>query len=46
MGAAWRDTIGRKTNFSQILEYIKEIRYLTIMLFKLNFEFPCLYYII
>ncbi|XP_010506206.1 PREDICTED: biotin synthase [Camelina sativa] len=26
MGAAWRDTIGRKTNFSQILEYIKEIR--------------------
>ncbi|GJS75601.1 biotin synthase, mitochondrial [Tanacetum coccineum] len=26
MGAAWRDTIGRKTNFSQILEYVKEIR--------------------
>ncbi|OAY85660.1 Biotin synthase, partial [Ananas comosus] len=26
MGAAWRDTIGRKTNFNQILEYIKEIR--------------------
>ncbi|ONK56827.1 uncharacterized protein A4U43_C10F13430 [Asparagus officinalis] len=26
MGAAWRDTIGRKTNFKQILEYVKEIR--------------------
>lgn len=26
MGAAWRDTVGRKTNFSQILEYVKEIR--------------------
>ncbi|KAL0674559.1 hypothetical protein Bca4012_002540 [Brassica carinata] len=26
MGAAWRDTIGRKTNFNQILDYIKEIR--------------------
>ncbi|KAK2981530.1 hypothetical protein RJ640_024843 [Escallonia rubra] len=26
MGAAWRDTIGRKTNFNQILEYVKEIR--------------------
>ncbi|XP_062193124.1 biotin synthase, mitochondrial-like [Phragmites australis] len=26
MGAAWRETIGRKTNFSQILEYVKEIR--------------------
>ncbi|KAM7489961.1 hypothetical protein LguiB_027445 [Lonicera macranthoides] len=26
MGAAWRDTIGRKTNFSNILEYVKEIR--------------------
>ncbi|KAK3444045.1 hypothetical protein EUGRSUZ_A00256 [Eucalyptus grandis] len=25
MGAAWRDTVGRKTNFSQILEYVKEI---------------------
>ncbi|CAL9053694.1 unnamed protein product, partial [Musa banksii] len=23
MGAAWRDTIGRKTNFNQILEYVK-----------------------
>ena len=27
MGAAWRETIGRKTNFNQILEYVKEIRY-------------------
>ena len=27
MGAAWQDTIGRKTNFNQILEYIKEIRH-------------------
>ncbi|KAF8402268.1 hypothetical protein HHK36_013220 [Tetracentron sinense] len=27
MGAAWRDTVGRKTNFNQILEYVKEIRY-------------------
>lgn len=26
MGAAWRDTIGRKTNFKQILEYVKEIK--------------------
>ncbi|KAF3778290.1 Biotin synthase [Nymphaea thermarum] len=26
MGAAWRDTLGRKTNFNQILEYVKEIR--------------------
>ncbi|KAK4854779.1 hypothetical protein QYF36_001145 [Acer negundo] len=26
MGAAWRDTIGRKTNFNNILEYVKEIR--------------------
>ncbi|CAL5212687.1 unnamed protein product [Lathyrus oleraceus] len=26
MGAAWRDTIGRKTNFNQILEYVKEIK--------------------
>ncbi|CAO2202746.1 unnamed protein product [Urochloa humidicola] len=26
MGAAWRETIGRKTNFNQILEYVKEIR--------------------
>ncbi|CAD5176818.1 unnamed protein product [Musa acuminata subsp. malaccensis] len=26
MGAAWRDTIGRKTNFNQILEYVKDIR--------------------
>ncbi|KAL5543284.1 hypothetical protein UlMin_010994 [Ulmus minor] len=26
MGAAWRDTIGRKTNFKQILEYVKQIR--------------------
>uniref|UniRef100_A0A175YGP9 biotin synthase n=1 Tax=Daucus carota subsp. sativus TaxID=79200 RepID=A0A175YGP9_DAUCS len=26
MGAAWRDTVGRKTNFKQILEYVKEIR--------------------
>ncbi|KAF6161309.1 hypothetical protein GIB67_009196, partial [Kingdonia uniflora] len=26
MGAAWRDTVGRKTNFSQILDYVKEIR--------------------
>ncbi|KAJ0093622.1 hypothetical protein Patl1_26298 [Pistacia atlantica] len=25
MGAAWRDTIGRKTNFNNILEYVKEI---------------------
>ncbi|KAI3840651.1 hypothetical protein MKX03_004663, partial [Papaver bracteatum] len=25
MGAAWRDTVGRKTNFKQILEYVKEI---------------------
>jgi biotin synthase len=27
MGAAWRETIGRKTNFNQILEYVKDIRY-------------------
>ncbi|KAH7446807.1 hypothetical protein KP509_01G077200 [Ceratopteris richardii] len=26
MGTAWRDSIGRKTNFNQILEYVKEIR--------------------
>lgn len=26
MGAAWRDTIGRKTNFKQILEYVNTIR--------------------
>ncbi|KAL2629630.1 hypothetical protein R1flu_014316 [Riccia fluitans] len=26
MGAAWRDTVGRKTNFNQILSYVKEIR--------------------
>ncbi|KAG6556108.1 hypothetical protein Mapa_002049 [Marchantia paleacea] len=26
MGAAWRDTVGRKTNFNQILTYVKEIR--------------------
>ncbi|XP_047316030.1 biotin synthase, mitochondrial-like [Impatiens glandulifera] len=26
MGAAWRDTVGRKTNFNQILEYVKQIR--------------------
>lgn len=26
MGAAWRDTIGRKTNFNQILGYVKQIR--------------------
>ncbi|PKA54767.1 Biotin synthase [Apostasia shenzhenica] len=26
MGAAWRDTIGRKTNFNQILGFVKEIR--------------------
>lgn len=26
MGAAWRDTVGRKTNFNQILDYVKEIR--------------------
>lgn len=26
MGTAWRDTVGRKTNFNQILEYVKEIR--------------------
>ncbi|MCO5599610.1 hypothetical protein L7F22_053716 [Adiantum nelumboides] len=26
MGTAWRDTLGRKTNFNQILEYVKEIR--------------------
>ncbi|PQM40319.1 biotin synthase [Prunus yedoensis var. nudiflora] len=26
MGAAWRDTVGRKTNFNQILEYVKDIR--------------------
>ncbi|XP_057957360.1 biotin synthase, mitochondrial [Malania oleifera] len=26
MGAAWRDTVGRKTNFKQILEYVREIR--------------------
>ncbi|VFQ72437.1 unnamed protein product [Cuscuta campestris] len=26
MGAAWRDTIGRKTNFNQILDYVKQIR--------------------
>ncbi|KAL3687644.1 hypothetical protein R1sor_013953 [Riccia sorocarpa] len=26
MGAAWRDTVGRKTNFNQILSYVKDIR--------------------
>ncbi|KMZ67056.1 Biotin synthase [Zostera marina] len=26
MGAAWRDTVGRKSNFNQILDYVKEIR--------------------
>lgn len=26
MGAAWRDTFGRKTNFNQILEYVSQIR--------------------
>lgn len=26
MGTAWRDTLGRKSNFKQILEYVKEIR--------------------
>ncbi|KAF4390298.1 hypothetical protein F8388_019953 [Cannabis sativa] len=26
MGAAWRETVGRKTNFNQILEYVTEIR--------------------
>lgn len=26
MGAAWRDTVGRKTNFNQILDYVKEIK--------------------
>ncbi|XP_047322881.1 biotin synthase, mitochondrial-like [Impatiens glandulifera] len=26
MGAAWRDTVGRKANFKQILEYVKQIR--------------------
>ncbi|XP_059427876.1 biotin synthase, mitochondrial isoform X2 [Corylus avellana] len=26
MGAAWRDTVGRKTNFNNILEYVKDIR--------------------
>ncbi|POO03371.1 CofH family [Trema orientale] len=26
MGAAWRETTGRKTNFNQILEYVTEIR--------------------
>jgi hypothetical protein len=26
MGAAWRDTIGRKSNFKQILNYVSEIR--------------------
>ncbi|WCJ41410.1 Biotin synthase [Euphorbia peplus] len=26
MGAAWRDTVGRKTNFNQILDYVKDIR--------------------
>ncbi|KAL9296209.1 hypothetical protein ACSQ67_022105 [Phaseolus vulgaris] len=26
LGAAWRDTLGRKTNFNQILEYVKDIR--------------------
>ncbi|KAJ3409582.1 biotin synthase [Chytridiales sp. JEL 0842] len=26
MGAAWRDMNGRKTNFNQILNYVKEIR--------------------
>ncbi|KAJ3318199.1 biotin synthase [Blyttiomyces sp. JEL0837] len=26
MGAAWRDMNGRKTNFNQILHYVKEIR--------------------
>ncbi|XP_073046554.1 biotin synthase, mitochondrial isoform X1 [Primulina eburnea] len=27
MGAAWRDTVGRKTNFNKILEYVQEIRW-------------------
>ncbi|KAJ7546128.1 hypothetical protein O6H91_08G026000 [Diphasiastrum complanatum] len=26
MGAAWRDTLGRKSNFNQILDYVKQIR--------------------
>ncbi|KAJ8478098.1 hypothetical protein OPV22_021825 [Ensete ventricosum] len=26
MGAAWRDTIGRKTNFNQMLEYVTDTR--------------------
>ncbi|XP_024542283.1 biotin synthase, mitochondrial [Selaginella moellendorffii] len=26
MGAAWRDTVGRNTNFNQILDYVKQIR--------------------
>lgn len=26
MGAAWRDTVGRKTNFNQVLEFVKEIK--------------------
>ncbi|KAE9616401.1 putative biotin synthase [Lupinus albus] len=26
MGAAWRETVGRKTNFNQILDYVKDIR--------------------
>lgn len=26
MGAAWRDTLGKKTNFNQILEYVQNIR--------------------
>lgn len=38
MGAAWRDTVGRKTNFNQILEYVKEIRYVLS-----NFTFYILY---
>jgi biotin synthase len=33
MGAAWRDMNGRKTNFNQILEYVKEIRYIGNLLF-------------
>ncbi|CAM6094735.1 unnamed protein product [Calypogeia fissa] len=26
MGAAWRDTVGRNTNFNQVLGYVKQIR--------------------
>lgn len=26
MGAAWRETVGRNTNFNHILDYVKEIR--------------------